>query len=105
MAQPPLLNFSPAKIENCNRLGIKCPKPETAINDLYPTYNNSIKQRVLQLGVEFFDPYESIEDTGQLYDGEKLLYSDTDHLSVYGGRWLYDNIVAQQLTPLLTNTP
>ena len=105
MAQPPLLNFSPAKIENCNRLGITCPKPETSINDLYPAFNNSIKQRVIQLGVEFFDPYESIENTAQLYDGDKLLYSDTDHLSVYGGRWLYDKIAAQESTPLLTNTP
>ena len=91
MAQPPLLTFSPSKIENCNRLGVNCPKPSTVVDALYPSYNDAIKQRVTNLGAEFFDPFENIEDATQLYDGEKLLYSDTDHLSVYGGRWLYEN--------------
>jgi len=92
MAQPPLLTFSPAKIANCDRLGINCPKPETSVNDLYPGYNDAVKQRYTALGAEFFDPFESVSGTGQLYDGDKLLYSDTDHLSVYGGRWLYEQI-------------
>ena len=100
MAQPPLLNFGPSKIENCNRLNIACPKPEKAINELYPTYNAAIKTRVTKLGAEFFDPYTSVEDPSQLYDQDKLLYSDTDHLSVYGGQWLY-SLISKQGTELL----
>jgi len=95
MAQPPLLTFSPAKIANCDRLGIKCHKPEKTNDDLYPGYNDAIKSRVAALGAEFFDPYVSIEDSSQLYDEDRILYSDTDHLSVYGGRWLYENVAAQ----------
>ena len=100
MAQPPLLNFGPSKVENCNRLNIACPKPEKAINELYPTYNAAIKTRVTKLGAEFFDPYTSVEDPSQLYDQDKLLYSDTDHLSVYGGQWLY-SLISKQGTELL----
>lgn len=100
MAQPPLLNFSPSKIENCNRLGIACPKPTQAINDLYPSYNDAIKQRVTGLGAEFFDPYATISDRSQLYDEDRLLYSDIDHLSVYGGRWLYQHIAGLESTLL-----
>ncbi len=92
MAQPPLLTFSPAKVANCDRLGLPCPKPANLIDDLYPQYNEAVRQRVTALGAEFFDPYTSISDTSQLYDGEKILYSDMDHLSVYGGRWLYNQI-------------
>lgn len=100
MAQPPLLNFSPSKIENCNRLGIPCFKPEKTNNDLYPGYNDAIKQRVADLGAEFFDPYATIEDRTQLYDDDRVLYSDIDHLSVYGARWLYENIAAEGPTLL-----
>ena len=50
-----------------------------------------------ELGVEFFDPYATVEDINQLYDGDKLLYSDTDHLSVYGGRWLYEQLATQKI--------
>ena len=92
MAQPPLLNFGPSKIENCNRLHIDCPKPDNAVNKLYPSYNAAIEERVTSLGAEFFDPYTAIEDPTQLYDEDRLLYSDTDHLSVYGGQWLYSEI-------------
>lgn len=95
MAQPPLLTFSPAKIANCDRLGINCHKPEKTNDDLYPGYNDAIKSRVAALGAEFFDPYVSIEDSSQLYDEDRILYSDTDHLSVYGGRWLYENVATQ----------
>jgi len=102
MAQPPLLNFGPSKIENCNRLNVTCPRPEAAVNPLYPAYNEAIKQRVTALGAEFFDPYQAVEDPTQLYDGDKLLYSDMDHLSVYGGRWLYGK-VATQASELLSN--
>jgi len=102
MAQPPLLTFGPSKIENCNRLNVACPKSENAINSLYPVYNDAIKQRVTALGAEFFDPYQAVEDPTQLYDGDKLLYSDMDHLSVYGGRWLYEKI-APQASELLNN--
>jgi len=101
MAQPPLLNFNPAKIENCKRLGVSCSKPANEINELYPHYNDAIEQRVTALGAEFFDPYATISDTSQLYDGDKLLYSDTDHLSVYGARWLYENLTRQDSTPIL----
>ncbi len=100
MAQPPLLTFSPSKIANCNRLGIDCTQPEAAIDDLYPSYNDSIKQRVTQLGAEFFDPFATIKDSSQLYDDDRLLYSDTDHLSVYGGRWLYQQVNEQASTLL-----
>ncbi len=103
LAQPPLLNFNPPKIENCRRLGISCPKPASDVDDLYPTYNDSIKLRVTALGAEFFDPFDSIEDTTQLYEDDKLLYSDMDHLSVYGGRWLYENLAARESTPLTSN--
>lgn len=96
MAQPPLLTFSPSKIANCNRLGIACQIPAKAIEELYPRYNDSIKQRVEQLGATFFDPYAAVKDSTQLYDGEKLLYSDMDHLSVYGGRWLHQQQAGQQ---------
>jgi len=97
LAQPPILNFSPPKFENCRRLGFSCNKPATAINELYPIYNDVFKQRVTDLGVEFFDPYSAVEDINQLYDGDKLLYSDTDHLSVYGGRWLYEQLARQEI--------
>ncbi len=100
MAQPPLLNFSPSKIENCNRLGITCPKPATSVNDKYPGYNKAVEQRVTALGAEFFDPYAEITDNSQLYDDDKLLYSDMDHLSVYGGRWLYQQIATKSPSPL-----
>lgn len=103
MAQPPLLNFSPPKIENCRRLGVSCPMPANTIDDLYPSYNDSIEKRVTALGAEFFDPYTNIEDTTQLYEGDKLLYSDMDHLSVYGGRWLYENLSSQQKALLNSN--
>ena len=95
MAQPPLLNFSPSKIENCNRLGIACPKPAKPVNNKYPGYNDAIKQRVTALGAEFFDPYTEIADDSQLYDDDRLLYSDMDHLSVYGGRWLYQQVAGK----------
>ena len=98
MAQPPLLNFSPSKVANCNRLGIGCAKPDNATSDLYPGYNNAVKQRVTELGAEFFDPYATIKDNTQLYDEDRLLYSDMDHLSVYGGRWLYENVATQAST-------
>jgi peptidoglycan/LPS O-acetylase OafA/YrhL len=94
MAQPPLLNFGPSKIENCNRLGLACPQPDSPINSLYPTFNEVVKERVQALGAEFYDPYESITDPSQLYQQDKLLYSDMDHLSVYGGRWLYEQSAA-----------
>lgn len=103
MAQPPLLNFSPPKIENCRRLGVSCPMPANTIDDLYPSYNDSIEKRVTALGAEFFDPYTNIQDTTQLYEGDKLLYSDMDHLSVYGGRWLYENLSSQQKALLNSN--
>jgi len=92
LAQPPLLNFSPPKFENCQRLGFSCAKPNTPISSLYPSYNKVIKQRVTDLGAEFFDPFTTIENTSQLYDNDKLLYSDMDHLSVYGGRWLFEQL-------------
>jgi hypothetical protein len=92
MAQPPLLNFSPSKIENCNRLGIRCPRPEQAMSERYPAYNDAIRARVEALGAEFFDPYIAVEDSSQLYDEDRLLYSDMDHLSVYGGRWLHGQL-------------
>ena len=100
LAQPPLLTFSPSKIANCHRLGIACPKPAVAIDDLYPSYNTAIEQRVTALGAVFFDPYTGVSDSSQLYDGDRLLYSDTDHLSVYGGRWLYENMARQESTLL-----
>ncbi len=100
VAQPPLLTFSPSKIANCHRLGINCPTPANSINDLYPSYNEAIERRVTALGADFFDPYDTISDTSQLYDGDRLLYSDTDHLSVYGGKWLYENMAKQDLTLL-----
>jgi len=100
MAQPPLLTFSPSKIENCKRLGINCPTPDSTIDHQYPGYNTEIQQRVNSLGAEFFDPYASVEDITQLYDGDKLLYSDMDHLSVYGGRWLHEKLAKHQ-SPLL----
>jgi len=99
IAQPPLLTFSPSKIANCHRLGIGCPTPASSVNDLYPRYNDAIKQRVTALGADFFDPYTAIDDTSQLYDDDRLLYSDTDHLSVYGGKWLYEAISSG--TPIL----
>lgn len=100
MAQPPLLNFSPSKIENCNRLGITCPRPADSVNELYPSYNVAIERRMTALGATFFDPYATMGDSTQLYDADKLLYSDTDHLSVYGGKWLYDNVAASASTLL-----
>jgi peptidoglycan/LPS O-acetylase OafA/YrhL len=100
MAQPPLLNFSPSKIENCNRLGVPCPKPANSINDLFPAYNDAIAQRVTALGAEFFDPYVNIEDSSQLYEEDRLLYSDMDHLSVYGGRWLYQQLTKGGAAPI-----
>lgn len=99
IAQPPLLTFSPSKVANCDRLGIPCPKPDNTVSDLYPNYNDSIRQHVTALGAEFFDPYEVIDDTSQLYDGDHILYSDMDHLSVYGGRWLYEQYAAKGSTP------
>lgn len=96
MAQPPLLTFSPSKIENCNRLGISCPKPQAAISDRYPQYNQAIRQVVAGTGAQFFDPYTHIDNHSQLYQGDKLLYSDMDHLSVYGSRWLYEQLADQQ---------
>jgi len=102
MAQPPLLNFSPSKIANCDRLSVRCPRPASAVNDSYPGYNNAILKRVSALGAEFFDPYTTIEDTTQLYEDDQLLYSDTDHLSVYGGRWLYKNR-SEQAASLFAN--
>ena len=100
MAQPPLLNFGPPKIENCNRLNVDCPTPDNSVNDLYPAYNLAIEARVTKLGAKFFDPYTAIEDPTQIYDEDRLLYSDTDHLSVYGGQWLYSKI-SKQGTELL----
>lgn len=95
MAQPPLLSFGPPRVENCSRLNISCPKPDAQISPLYPEYNAAIQRRVTGLGAEFFDPYVSVDDPAQLYDGEQLLYSDMDHLSVYGGRWLYNKSAEQ----------
>ena len=92
MAQPPLLTFSPSKIANCDRLGFSCPKPASPIDNLYPAYNDAVRERFTALGAEFFDPYTAISDVTQLYDGDKLLYSDMDHLSVYGGRWLFSQV-------------
>ena len=92
MAQPPLLTFSPAKMANCNRLGIPCAKPADSVSELYPKYNDTIRDRVTALGAEFFDPYEHVQDITQLYDEDRVLYSDMDHLSVYGGRWLFSQM-------------
>ncbi len=92
MAQPPLLTFSPAKIANCDRLGVHCLTPEQHVSELYPVYNDTIEARVNALGAEFFDPYKNIEDVTQLYDDDRILYSDMDHLSVYGGRWLHQQM-------------
>ena len=94
------MNFSPSKIENCNRLGVPCPKPANSINDLFPAYNDAIAQRVTALGAEFFDPYVNIEDSSQLYEEDRLLYSDMDHLSVYGGRWLYQQLTKGGAAPI-----
>ncbi|MFC3121282.1 acyltransferase family protein [Agaribacter flavus] len=89
LAQPPLLSSSPSKISNCLRLNVKCGAPPYLLSS-YPEYNGVIERLVNNVGAEFFDPYAYVSDKSALGDGVRLYYSDADHLSVYGARWLYN---------------
>ncbi len=87
LAQPPLLTVNPAKVSNCIRLGVHCDTNIT-ISDEYPKYNELVKNIVISNGGEFVDPYAYVSDKKAYRDGDILYYSDDDHLSVYGAKWL-----------------
>ncbi|WED20618.1 acyltransferase [Vibrio sp. JC009] len=88
MAQPPLLKFSPTKLQNCSRLGLNCIVDEY-YSDQYPDYNKVVEKVTTLSGVEFFDPYTYVKHPKTIEEKGKLYFSDNDHLSVYGGDWLY----------------
>lgn len=89
LAQPPLLFANPAKISNCKRLGFDCGENIT-ISSSYPAYNELVKKIVDANGGIFVDPFQFLPDPMKTHDGSRFYYSDFDHLSVYGSRWLYD---------------
>ncbi len=93
LAQPPLLTVNPAKISNCIRLGVHCDQ-DVSVSDQYPKYNELVKNIAVSNGAEFLDPYAYVPDFKTYRDGDILYYSDDDHLSVYGAKWLaqlYEN--------------
>ena len=87
MGQPPLLKSNPAKISNCVRLNIEC-GVDITFDDKYPKYNEEIKKIAIRNGADFLDPFEFVSDYQKYREGNILFYSDKDHLSVYGSRWL-----------------
>ena len=95
MAQPPMLDFHPTKVFNCGRLSLPC-KQSGEFSDAYPKYNNRLHTLLTVEGIEFFDPFEYL-DKPMIYktDG-KLLYSDADHLSVIGSKWLYGQLLKSE---------
>ncbi|MGD8173143.1 acyltransferase family protein [Vibrio sp. TRT 21S02] len=99
LGQPPLWKSQPSKVYNCNRLGFSCDE-SIEISSKYPLYNDKVKAVAEENKVIFVDPFEHIKNINQLsYEG-KLLYSDDDHLSVYGSQWLYEQFGSINLTSL-----
>ena len=90
LAQPPVLSVNPSKIANCSRLEIDC-EFSLDFKNSYLEYNQVIKDLALNAGARFVDPYEGLDNPYQIKNEDYTFYSDFDHLSVYGARWLSDN--------------
>jgi hypothetical protein len=89
LGQPPILTVNPSKLANCRRLNVDC-AAQISISNAYPEYNKSIRQIVQKMGAVFIDPYDFVTDKMSVGNGKVFYYSDFDHLSVYGARWLYN---------------
>ncbi|WP_462173754.1 acyltransferase family protein [Pseudoalteromonas xiamenensis] len=88
LAQPPMLAFEPDKVYNCSRLKIPCEMTKSFIDD--NSHNELIKKIALDAGVEFYDPFQNINRSELLSKDNKVHYYDSNHLSVYGARWLFE---------------
>ena len=99
-AQPPLLAVNPAKIANCDRLNLDCGY-EVTFTNLYPTYNEKVKEAVLSSGAEFFDPFDFVEDRMTYKKDGRYYYYDRDHLSLYGNAWLANSYLTQNSSGFL----
>ena len=89
LGQPPILTVNPSKLANCRRLNVDC-AAQISISNAYPEYNKSIRRIVQKMGAVFIDPYDFVTDKMSVGNGKVFYYSDFDHLSVYGARWLYN---------------
>lgn len=89
LGQPPILTVNPSKLANCKRLNLDC-AAQMSISTAYPEYNKSIREIVQKTGAVFIDPYDFVADKESLGNGDVFYYSDFDHLSIYGARWLYN---------------
>lgn len=103
LAQPPILNINPSKLANCNRLNLDC-DVKLEFDSSYNEYNAAIRALAKETGTSFFDPYEFLPDKFQIREGERSFYSDFDHLSVYGARWLYQNKIKFSERNIFENT-
>lgn len=100
LAQPPLLSFNPSKAANCQRLGLNCSIP-VSISDSYPKYNSIIEELALEYDIKFIDPFDYVDNRFAINHESTLYYSDNDHLSVYGARWLQKNFSKNSTDSLL----
>ena len=90
LAQPPLLTVNPAKIANCARLELDCIQ-DVRFSKKYPTYNQIVRKAVIDVGGEFLDPFDYVEDRKMYTQDGMYYYYDRDHLSLYGNKWLSKN--------------
>ena len=88
LGQPPLWKNQPSRVYNCRRLGFHCDET-ILLSEKYPSYNNRVRLIAEDLNVLFIDPYDYVPNKNLLTDNGRLLYSDDDHLSVYGSKWLF----------------
>lgn len=94
LAQPPILNSSPLKIYNCKRLDLQCSNNLNFVG-LQSIYNDVFDQLAKSSGIVFFNPY-SDKISSKLLSSNKA-FSDSDHLSVYGGEMIADYIINENL--------
>lgn len=100
LGQPPLWKNQPSRVYNCRRLGFDC-NETILLSEKYPSYNHRIRLIAEDLNVLFIDPYDYVSNKNLLTDNGRLLYSDDDHLSVYGSKWLFQQFDMTELNNYL----
>lgn len=89
VSQPPYLYSNPSKLFNCDRLSISCASNIT-FKESYIKYNRAIEKFAIENGLDFHDPFENVSNPFIIKYNDRTLYSDFDHLSVFGSRWLFE---------------
>lgn len=95
LAQPPLLLLNPAKVANCERLSLDC-KESIRFSDDYPVYNIKVRNAISSTGVEFFDPFDYVNNRFKYKDDSRYYYYDLDHMNVYGNLWLAESYLKKE---------